>query len=343
MTTRFKSIVRNKGINGLLPAVFVAALCIVGIGRTHAAEPSQGGAYELTKVASMAPDRKPAGVPDDYVITPNGYFSPSCVVNLHAGDTLKTHGLIQRASGVTEQAPACGKPSFTAQGLRVEPNGQRPLSAKAGTRPVQNGWVEDASYTTSVPTRRIVASWTVPAGPAAQAGQTIYYFPGLEQLPTVQSILQPVMAWNGYNDNAWKVSSWNCCVDGTTFHSDPISASPGDQIVGDTYSTCPAGQKSCATWKIDSRNTTTGQTSSLTTNPYADLTWVFGGVLEVYNVSSCNQYPGGPLTFRNIQVYDWHGNLVSNTPWSNDYDTSTVNPQCNYGVSRAGTSVTVSY
>ncbi|MGF6492466.1 hypothetical protein ABIE56_000621 [Luteibacter sp. 621] len=316
----------------------IAAMLIFNLAAHAADQRASAPTPELTRVGSMPAQAKPSGVPDDYVVTPNGYFSPDCVATVHQGDELQANGLIRRASGVSEKAPTCGKANFSLQGERIEPNGRRSLTA---TPPEQSGWVQAANYSSSKPIGRIVATWTVPSAPSTKDDQVIYFFPGLEQLPTVQSILQPVLGWNGYGDKAWTLASWNCCVDGTTFHSDPVPAKAGDVVVGDTYSTCAAGQ-ACSTWKIDSRNTTTGQTSSLTTNPYADLTWVFGGVLEVYNVSTCGEYPGGPITFSNIQVYDRNNTRVSNPPWQGS-DTSSINPQCNYGLSTTATSATISY
>lgn len=316
----------------------IAAMLIFNLAAHAADQRASAPTPELTRVGSMPAQAKPSGVPDDYVVTPNGYFSPDCVATVHQGDELQANGLIRHASGVSEKAPTCGKANFSLQGERIEPNGRRSLTA---TPPEQSGWVQAANYSSSKPIGRIVATWTVPSAPSTKDDQVIYFFPGLEQLPTVQSILQPVLGWNGYGDKAWTLASWNCCVDGTTFHSDPVPAKAGDVVVGDTYSTCAAGQ-ACSIWKIDSRNTTTGQTSSLTTNPYADLTWVFGGVLEVYNVSTCGEYPGGPITFSNIQVYDRNNTRVSNPPWQGS-DTSSINPQCNYGLSTTATSATISY
>jgi hypothetical protein len=318
----------------------VAIAMLVFAATAYAADPSTPAPTpQLTTVGHLPAQARPAGVPDDYVITPNGYFSPACVATIHEGDELAANGMIQRASGIAEKAPTCDKPNFSLQGERIEPNGRRSLMA--APPPEQSGWVQAANYTSSKPIGRIVATWKVPTAPTTKDDQVIYFFPGLEQLPTVQSILQPVLGWNGYGDKAWTLASWNCCVDGTTFHSDPIPASAGDTVVGDTYSTCAAGQ-ACSTWKIDSKNTTTGRTSTLTTNPYADLTWVFGGVLEVYNVSTCGEYPGGPITFSNIQVYDRSNTRVSNPAWQGS-DTSGINPQCNYGLSTTATSATISY
>ncbi|UPG95049.1 hypothetical protein [Luteibacter aegosomatissinici] len=331
---RFASLGKATARVGAIVAMLVFAAAVQAADQ-RASAPTP----ELTRVGSMSTQAKPSGVPDDYVVTPNGYFSPDCVATIHQGDELQASGLIRRASGVSEKAPACGKANFSLQGERIEPNGRRSLTATPP--PEQSGWVQAANYSSSKPIGRIVATWTVPTAPSTKDDQVIYFFPGLEQLPTVQSILQPVLGWNGYGDKAWTLASWNCCVDGTTFHSDPVAAKAGDVVVGDTYSTCAAGQ-ACSTWKIDSRNTTTGQTSSLTTNPYADLTWVFGGVLEVYNVSTCGEYPGGPITFRNIQVYDRNNTRVSNPPWQGS-DTSGIDPQCNYGLSTTATSATISY
>ncbi|WP_250622831.1 hypothetical protein [Pinirhizobacter soli] len=319
-------------------ACVLIALCL-GFIFTLPAVAASAVSSQLTRVGQLDTAARPQGVPDDYVITPNGYFSPSCVATVHKGDQLQANGMIRRASGAMEKPALCTSDNFTLQGVRVSPNGKR--STAPVRKPEQTGWVETGNYSSSTPINRIVASWTVPAQPANRGNQTIYFFPGLEQLPDVQSILQPVLGWNGYGDKAWTLASWNCCVDGTTFHSDPIQARAGDEVVGDTYSTCGAGV-SCGTWNIDSKNVTTGQTSSLSTSPYADLNWVFGGVLEVYSVASCNQYAGGPITFHNIQVYDRNNNLVANPPWGGS-DTSGIDPQCNYAQQFTPTSVTLSY
>ncbi|HEX7816282.1 hypothetical protein [Dyella sp.] len=327
-------------IGGRIARYVAAVLCLIGI-ILAGVSTAQAAGMQLTKVGQLSAARKPQGVPDDYVVTPNGYFSSSCVVTLHKGDQLQASGMIKRVTGVMEKPAQCTQPNYTLQGDRIEANGQRSLLNSKTPPPEQSGWVESANYSSSTPIGRIVATWTVPSQPSNRGDQVIYFFPGLEQLPNVQSILQPVLGWNGYGDKAWTLASWNCCVDGTTFHSDPISANAGDVVVGDTYSNCGAGV-ACSSWNIDSRDTTTGQTSSLTTNPYADLNWVFGGVLEVYSVATCDQYPGGPITFSNIQVYDRNNNRVSNPPWQGS-DTSGINPQCNYGMQTSATSATLSY
>src|ERR1700691_188381 len=64
--------------------------------------------------APAGPNR-PAGVPDGYVITPVGYFHPSCVRQLTAGETLLADGrVIQHADGTLENVPACNYARYTA-------------------------------------------------------------------------------------------------------------------------------------------------------------------------------------------------------------------------------------
>ena len=64
---------------------------------------------------------RPANVPSDYVITPFGYFHPSCVRQTQEGETLLADGRIRFADGSEETAaPACGFPRYTPKGELVE-------------------------------------------------------------------------------------------------------------------------------------------------------------------------------------------------------------------------------
>ena len=314
---------------------------------------TQDGAPDarLAQVGSMSAAHKPAGIPDDYVVTPFGYFAPACVRHIGNGDRLLGDGGIQRVDGKREQALVCAQDNFTPDGARVHPSGRddagRPvrstamrsaLPARAVPKPIDWGWIQASGYTTGVPIGRIVASWTVPPNPRNAADQTVYFFPGLQG----DTILQPVLGYRGYN-NSWDLSSWNCCKDGTVQYSDFIPAKPGDKIVGDTYSTCAAGV-ACSQWNIDTRNTSTGKSVRLTSVPYGNPDLVVGGALEVYSVDSCDQYPSsGTITFGSIAVYDRNFNRVTSPPWESISDSSGVDPQCNYAVDITATSTRISY
>jgi hypothetical protein len=287
--------------------------------------------------------QRPQGVPTDYVVTPNGFFAPSCVQRVQEGETLHADGSIETTNGAVRKPATCTQPHYRFDGTRVAPSGSFSLPPiVAARKPTINGWVEDANYESSVNIGKIVATWKVPSTPTNQSGQTDYFFPGLEQNdvnPT--SILQPVLGYDAFSGTVWTLSSWNCCVSGTTYYSGPINVSVGDTILGTTQ--CKAAN-SCSTWKITSKDVTKNTSTTLTTSPYGNLQWVFGGVLEVYGVSSCNQLPASsPLKYSSIAVYNTNFSQISNPPWGADYPVGSTSPQCGYNVSTTSSSVTLSY
>lgn len=323
------------------------AMTVLGVTSNSArAADSSSTAPLLRTVSMLDASLRPAGVPTDYVVTPNGYFAASCVQRVQANERVHTDGSIERADGTIRKPAACTMPHYSSDGTRVEANGTvTALTSKARKAPTINGWVMDSDYSSSVAIGRIVASWVVPSAPSKQSSQTDYYFPGMEQSEaSAKSILQPVLGWNAFsNFPQWSMASWNCCVSGTTYYSNPISVSAGDQITGDTKSTCGAWP-SCATWAIISTDETTGGSTTLDTDPYAALSWVFGGVNEVYSVSSCAQLPAsGSITYSSIQVYDINNNRIASPPWVNEYDVGSQKPQCSYNIASSASTVTLSW
>ncbi|WP_246794575.1 hypothetical protein [Burkholderia perseverans] len=313
----------------------LACLLPVAVAPAHAADAAAPSA-QLTSVASLSAAARPANVPLDYVVTPNGYFAPECVQTIHADERLRADGSILKHDGSVRAAARCGRSHFDRQGHGIAPNApsQQPAAAAAaGTvDPTYTGWIESANYNNGSNVGRLRASWKVPSTPSDAENQTVFFFPGLEQLPTVQSILQPVLGWNGFGDHAWTIASWNCCTAGTTTHTDPASVSPGDEIVGDTYSLCGTGVYDCGSWSIVTQDTTNGRSVTLNTAPQGQLQWVFGGVLEVYGISSCNQLPPQAMTqFYGVTVWDTNGNVLS-PPWQAGKASSSISPQCNYSV-----------
>src|SRR5262249_52525279 len=132
---------------------------------------------------------------------------------------------------------------------------------------------------------------------AGNQGQTIFFFNGLEGVPKVESILQPVIA---YENGRWTATSWNCCAQGTTFTGNTIAIAPGDVIVGTvTGINCNAASGICSNWRIVTRDQSTNQASVLDTQSWGvALNWVFPAVMEVYGVAACNEYPAsGRLAF----------------------------------------------
>jgi len=279
---------------------------------------------------------RPAGVPDGYVITPFGYFHPSCVRQLTEGETLLADGVIQHADGTLDNVPACSYPRYTASGEIVT----------VGELPTINGWVETANTTTATSYGALTATWMVPPGPTSNDGQTLYFFPGLEDINDVVSIIQPVLGWNADFGGAWSIASWNCCPNGITVESSPVHVNPGHEIKGTIRDTCSAGTLSCSKWEVTSEDVSTGHSTKLSNTPSEGQTfnWAFAGVMEVYNVVQCSDYPpNGSLIFSDIALYDYTFDRISNPGWSQPTSSSGLSPQCGYGGSVAANQVKLDY
>lgn len=273
----------------------------------------------------------PAGVPEGYVITPFGYFHPSCVLKVAKGETLLAKGrILQRADGTLKNIPECAYPHYAASGAIVA------ASATKVESPTINGWVESESVTTSTSYGEIVADWVVPPAPASIAGQTVFFFPGMEDSNDVVSIIQPVLQFGpsaAGGGNNWAVASWNCCPSGTADFSTLVSVNEGDVIQGTVESTCGTGTESCSTWNITTADETTGGSTALSNSPSEGQTfnWAFGAVLEAYGIAQCSNYPSnGGIFFFNLALYDYNFNQISSPGWSGTDWASGATPQCSY-------------
>jgi uncharacterized repeat protein (TIGR03803 family) len=247
--------------------------------------------------------------------------------------------VLQHADGTTESVPACAYPRYTVRGEIV---GEGPLA-------ITHNYIEYAGATTSTSYGGLTATWTVPPAPTSNDGQTVFFFPGLDDINDIVTILQPVLAWNDpLLPGAWSIASWNCCVPPTSnnWHSSPVSVSPGDEIKGIIWDTCGAGTVSCPTWKVITEDVSTGLSTTLKGTPSEGQTfnWAFAGALEVYNVEQCSDYPpNGSLTFSDVGLYDYNFNRISNPGWSITNESAGLTPQCGYGGQVAATQATLDY
>ncbi len=283
---------------------------------------------------SVAGPHRPAAVPANYVITPFGYFHPSCVSHLTSGDELRPDDkAVRHADGSSTAMHACEYPHYRADGEKVFGD------EKAVTNPnISHAYVLLASVTTSGAYGYLDGQWTVPPAPASNDGQTLYLFPGLEDINDVVTILQPVLGWNSDYASAWGIASWNCCENGTVYEATPKPVTSGDTILGYIYNSCPPGTATCSSWDVVTQDLRTGKTSELlnTSNFGQTFNWAFGGAFEVYGIVSCNDYPAisgapgsGSVSFNALNLYD--DKLAEVSPkWQFSVD-KTDTPQCNYG------------
>ena len=161
----------------------------------------------IIEAQAPAGPHRPAQVPENYVITPFGYFHPSCVIHLTKGDALIEGGrVIQKSDGST-LTPVCNYAHYTARGEKIA------AGAKILPPTIGHSWIASESTTTNTSYGEILADWYVPSLPLSNDNQTLYFFPGLEDTSVI-SIIQPVLGWNADFPNGWGIASWNCCISG---------------------------------------------------------------------------------------------------------------------------------
>jgi len=305
----------------VIGAAILVALLVLGGTAMHAQAP--------------AGKHRPASVPEDYVVTPFGYFHPSCFKRLSEGDhLLKDEGFIRHGNGSYESIPACGHPHFDAKGEKRESDSDAnvPAAISPGTGS-GSSWIVNASTTTNTSYGELDATWTVPVAPSSKDGQTIFFFPGMQDNSKNDLILQPVLGWNADFANAWGIASWNCCAQGTVVESSALPVSAGDTITGTMKSTCSAGVLSCGSWNVITTDVTTNKATTLplTSSQGETFNWAFSGVLEVYNVNQCSDYPPDNLiNFSNVLLYDNNFSYISSPSWTIGVPFKGT-PQCGYG------------
>ena len=299
-------------------------------------------AIPSTQAQNLAGPNRPAAVPAGYVITPFGYFHPSCVRSVASGETVLADGRVQHMDGTVDAiVPVCRYPHYTARGELASGD-----NSKGNPLTIIHSWIEDGATTTTTSYGKLNATWVVPSAPTSYDGQTVYLFPGLVDYNTDATIIQPVLRWNAFFGEVWSIASWNCCPSGTTLYSTPVQVNTGDTIHGTIKSTCAAGVESCSLWKITSEDKTTHKTTTLNKAPSEGQTfnWAQSGALEVYEIVQCSDYPPeNETTFSKVAIYDYNFHKIANPGWSiTDYYQG-LNPQCNYGGQVTPTSVTLDY
>jgi hypothetical protein len=301
--------------DALLKSITIAAILVVGLTAAQA-------------LTTAGPNR-PATVPAGYVVTPFGYFHPTCVAHLAEGDELRPdENIIRHANGTSDPMRVCRYPHYRADGEKV-------IGDERGVKDpnISHAWVEYASVTTASSYSILYAQWSVPAAPTSHDGQTLFFFPGLEDIDDVVTIVQPVLAWNADFPSAWGIASWNCCKSGTTYEAPAEPVSSGDTIVGSMSYTCSVPTRSCSSWVIVTSDLRNGKSSELIDTPSFGqaFNWAFGGVVEVYNLVHCTDYPSfyGGISFNWLGLYDDNFDRIANPKWSIKLS-SGLTPQCGY-------------
>jgi hypothetical protein len=256
------------------------------------------------------------------VITPNGPVDASCVHEVPSGSTVASDGTVTKDSKVIGHIPACA-PQVS------------PLS-------IAHAWVE-YSWANATPIsgasnyNLLTANWTVPNAPTNKSGQTLYLFPSMQGSSGNSGIIQPVLQWLA-NSGHWSLASYWVGGPMGTVVSTAINVSPGDVLFGEIQQLDgpPNGPNF---YEIYSQDATTGQSTVINVYPPGVFSNIEAGVYEVWNVSSCAQYPGGGVQglstpFYNVVVYQggpaWNSHNHVTPNWQSVI--SSVSPACFLGV-----------
>jgi hypothetical protein len=98
----------------------------------------------------------------------------------------------------------------------------------------------------------------------------------------------------------------------------------------------------CSTWDIVTWDLTNRKFSELlnTSNHGQTFNWAFGGVVEVYNIVQCSDYPNGPadgypggkpaIHFYNQALFNDQFVRIAQPTWKIS-TTSGLTPSCSYG------------
>ncbi len=195
-----------------------------------------------------------------------------------------------------------------------------------------NGWVEYADWTATQTPGTLATTWHVPDVPAADVGQTIFYFPSYEPA-NGQAIVQPVLQYGvsaAGGGSYWAIASWWVGPGGSSRHSSLLPVQPGDTIRGTITATSCDDSGGCK-FVIVTRDETLDNKRQLTVVESAPYTWIQWGVLEVYRVTDCSQLAPESVTFQSFVLDDQDGTPLSPS-WNPEYVTFR---NCNYQVTEA--------
>lgn len=337
MTKAVQLSYRAAGL-AILAILFIAAAPLSA--QSAGQKTGQAAGPAPAKGLTVAGPDRPANVPAGYVITPVGYFHPSCALQIEEGETLLSDGRVKHANGRYAKVPACGYAHYTRTGLPIAAH----AAAASETRePVINGWLESVQTISDTWYDGITATWTVPPQPTINEYQTIFFFPGFEDTINNLSIVQPVLQW--YWPGPWTLASWNCCLAGNVYESRPVKASPGDSIYGAVVPMCKKGSSYCLDWKIESQNQTTGKKTAIRNAGIEGQVWnwAFGAVLEVYGVKQCIDFPPNSSLSMSVQLYDQNGQLIGDPGWTAVPADPGTDPSCPYGLIVTPTEETLEY
>jgi hypothetical protein len=279
-------------------------------------------------------------------MTPGGGSMPVQCTHFVESGAVVVPGAIVHADGTREAVPACGadggvadmsSPQLDLAGaqdlappplppdLAMQPVTPSPdLGTTQGSPnadmattaqdPGVGGWTEWTNLLTPSGASFLEVRFTVPPVPKTAGQQTIFLFPSFTA-DTNPPIIQPVLQWGpsaAGGGKYWSIASWYLDADANSYYGKLVKVNAGDVIDGLIAGTNCANAV-CASWTItttDVTQPTVVSTLTTTAGGYKD-TQVQGGVLEVYDLTTCAEYPAGPTSFTSLVLKDESGAVVT--------------------------------
>jgi len=177
-----------------------------------------------------------------------------------------------------------------------------------------DGWIVWYDFNGNIPATssiKLSTDWVVPLAPTKVVNQDIAFFNSIETSSGGVDILQPVLDF-GEIRNRWSMISEHCCLSGNDVQTTPVPVNAGDVVRGTVEGTSCNVSGVCASWVITTIDVTTGQSTVLnTTAPDGVPIEINPGVLETYDITSCDMLPAnGEVTFYEHSVIDASGREV---------------------------------
>jgi hypothetical protein len=303
-----------------------------------------------------------------WVHIPGELINPNCVHEIPNGARVEVDEHGQMTGDVTlKGAPYAHYAACPDEPVVTRPQAGTPNLAAPGTT-ATNGWVEASAWNVSLPSTDNIDylgdNWTVPyypcipasvsagvkvepscvavdakgsATPATPTSDAIIYLFNAIEPSSENWILQPVLQYgnNGYFGGAyWVLASWMVGPH-YSFYSSPVTVNPGDSLTGFIQMIGTNTYNGTLYWQVSGTDTTTGGSSWIEgSTPGLHWTWAFAGVLEVYNITSCEQLPySGEAEFSNIVIDHDYTSFKPITPqeWS-ILPLTPGGPSCSYSV-----------
>jgi len=229
-------------------------------------------------------------------LTPFGRVSDKCVFNVpedYLVEDLDSLSVLKKieTDEVRKVIPPCSTPIT------------RQIS------PLPEGWSAWAYAEAKKGITSFNGTWVVPPKPAQSGADVLFLFTGLvnqyQPGPDANriNIIQPVLQWGvsaAGGGAYWSLASWYVDSSGNAHFSPLTSAgqlNPGDIIQGNMVQ-----DPTSKIWTISAIDVTTKVETTLHIKTNASEPWAFV-TLEVYSLSSCNDYPHGSVPFTKL-IFD---------------------------------------